>query len=161
MAEVDERLESATEAAQEHEERRSLHGDAAQEQEQVNNAEREENDQLPRFTTQASRGSTHEYREEDEGLTPSARSVFWASVGDKRVEDTRRASREEQAKAFADYESRPDIESVESRLGRYHARPGEYSVRTKENGDTVPAEDPTDSKNNADTKPSSDVNLDS
>lgn len=67
--------------------------------------------------------------DDDPNVTSSARSAFWAQVGDGRVETSPDdyASNARQRTAFQQYEARPDIESRASILGRETADPGEYS----------------------------------
>lgn len=145
--EAKDRLEAASEETKRHEEARSLDGGNSKgSDEAVNNVEREEEGREP-VVRHVQRPVTHTADKADKGKTSSARSAFWAQVGDGRVEESRRANRSEQKGAFEDYEARPDIESRESILAREQAAPGEYSVRAKKNGDTVPHDGDLDDDN--------------
>lgn len=91
---------------------------------------------VPQDNDPAANDSTHKSHEAD------------ATWGSPTAPESEKASRSDQKAKFEDYEDRADIESRESINGRFHAAPGEYSVRAKVNGDTVPVES-VDDKDNA------------
>lgn len=80
------------------------------------------------------------------GVTPSANRAFWARAVDDGYTESNRASNAAQMAAFAEYQTRPDIESRASILAREHAAPAEFENVVVPNGNfdaAVANTDPT------------------